>query len=177
MMPTDPALPRRNVELKARIESLEHARLVAEKIGARFVEVLRQKDTYFVAAHGRLKLREINGTQSELIWYDRSNDVSSRTSRYQLLPIENPRTLAALLGPAMGVRQVVEKCRELWLFENVRIHLDEVEQLGTFLEFEAVLGVHDKEADGHAVISQLKQEFQIADTDLVLTSYGDLLDA
>ena len=53
--------PRRNVELKARIASLEDATRAAEKIGATFEGVLEQVDTYFRANEGRLKLRESAG--------------------------------------------------------------------------------------------------------------------
>ena len=48
------------------------------------------------------------------------------------------RGLKALLTEMLGVHRIVKKCREIWLHENVRIHLDAVEGLGAFMELEAV---------------------------------------
>ena len=55
------------------------------------------------------------------------------------MPIAEPALLKAALTAALGVRRVVDKRREIFLADNVRIHLDDVAGLGTFLEFEAVL--------------------------------------
>ena len=42
--------------------------------------------------------------------------------------------LTVRLAEALGVRSVVRKRREIYLYHNVRIHLDEVCDLGRFLE-------------------------------------------
>src|SRR5205823_14349078 len=131
---------RRNVELKARCGDLAAARAAAEAFGARAAGVLHQLDTYLRCQHGRLKLRETIGvTPAELIWYDRSNEAKFRPSDYRLVAVNDPAGLKAALGAAMGLRGEVRKIRRLMLWGNVRIHLDEVEDLGSFVEFEAVL--------------------------------------
>ena len=54
-------------------------------------------------------------------------------------PVAAPDELAEALDAALGTVVVVSKRRRLFLWEGVRIHLDEVDGLGSFVEFEAVL--------------------------------------
>jgi adenylate cyclase class 2 len=71
---------------------------------------------------------------------------------------------------------VVTKQREIWLYENVRIHLDRVEGLGTFLELEAVFdGSPDGENAQRARIDFLMRELGIAEAELIGTSYEALV--
>ena len=46
--------------------------------------------------------------------------------------------MRAMLSQIMGAWIEVEKTRQVWLWENVRIHLDHVKGLGQFVELEAV---------------------------------------
>ena len=70
---------------------------------------------------------------------------------------------------------VVSKQREVYLRHNVRIHLDEVNHLGAFLEFEAVIGGGVNEETGRRLIAELRDRFAISETQLVRASYSDLL--
>ena len=78
---------KQNVELKARLSDLPAARKVAARLATTSAQYLRQIDTYFICAHGRLKLRELDGATAELIAYDRADHANSRTSGYRILPI------------------------------------------------------------------------------------------
>jgi len=134
-----------------------------------------QLDTYFHCHHGRLKLRETAGAASaELIWYDRSNDAKVRPSDYRLASIANPAELKAALTDALGVRGEVRKRRQLLLWHNVRIHLDEVEGLGGFIEFEAVIAGDEDEATAHERLDQLCRVLQLTPADFLRESYSDL---
>ena len=101
-------------------------------------------------------------------------ETGSRASRYYLVPAPQPELLAETLRSALGIRTVVTKSRQLYLWRNVRIHLDRVEGRGTFLEFEAVLEPGQPEADGHRLIAELRERFGIEDADLVGGSYADM---
>jgi predicted adenylyl cyclase CyaB len=170
-----PGDPRCNIELKARCASLAEARATAERLSARLLGELQQRDTYFHCRAGRLKLREIDGQTAELIWYERPNEATSRPSQYRRIPIEHPQPLVAALAAGLGVRTVVEKSRTVYLYENVRIHLDAVHGLGTFLEFEAELDADHDAAEGHRLVAQLQGEFAIRPEDLLTHSYSDML--
>jgi len=164
---------RRNIELKARLHDLAVARERARTVATASEPPQHQVDTYFRAAEGRLKLREINGTSAQLVWYRRTNDTSSRASDYLLVPVTEPALLKQALSGAWGIVGVVEKHREIFFYENVRIHLDQVVGRGTFLEFEAVLGATQTDASGHEQLALLRRHFDIADGDLIAGSYGD----
>lgn len=183
--------PRENVELKARLRSLEQARRIAADLENGGFEIQHQTDTYFHCPQGRLKLREIAGQPAQLISYDRPNHRDARSSRYDLVYITDATGLKRALSSALGIRQVVVKEREIYLHDNVRIHLDQVAGLGTFIEFEAVLTAApespadsnldsnpDRAAEraaGQRRIDELTTAFGISTADLLSTSYGEML--
>lgn len=150
----EPVNERRNFELKARCRDLAAARAALLRLDIQAAGVERQTDTYFHVPAGRLKLREIEGQAAVLIWYDRGDEAGARVSRYRLAPVPDPLATKALLADALGIRGVVQKRRELFLWHNVRIHLDLVDGLGPFIELEAVL---DASADVEVSRRRLEQ--------------------
>jgi adenylate cyclase class 2 len=165
----------RNIELKARLVSLDAARATAARLATDHPGLETQTDTYFVCRHGRLKLRQINGSRAQLIWYARSDRPDAKASDYWLVSVAEPEALKQALSAAWGTLVVVEKRREIYLYRNVRIHLDEVAGLGEFIEFEAVLGQGIDDAAGQAQVAWLQNQFQITPADLLEGSYSDLL--
>src|SRR5215207_2203808 len=153
--------PNRNIELNARSRDLSAAASAAKRIGATCRGVLHQTDTYFRAPSGRLKLREIRDSHAELIWYARADSPELRDSSYYVVPIPDPALAKAALARAMGIRGVVAKCRELWMYHNVRVHLDEVDGLGTFIEFEAVVSSREDDAASHERLATLTEALGI----------------
>jgi predicted adenylyl cyclase CyaB len=169
------SVPRRNLELKARHPDLAAAREAVRRLGARPAGIEDQTDTFFQVAHGRLKLREIDGRPAVLIWYDRPDDEGVRSSCYHLVPVEDPAGLRAALAAGLGVRGQVRKCREIFLWHNVRVHLDEVAGLGTFVEFEAVLSATEDETISQARLDRLGEVLAINTSLRVSRAYVDLL--
>jgi adenylate cyclase class IV len=165
----------RNLELKSRLHDLPSARLVAARLSGGQPQVLEQVDTYFFCPRGRLKLREIPGEIPHLVAYVRPDQSAARTSDYLLVPVSDAPELKAALAAALGVWGTVHKRREVSLVENVRVHLDEVERLGTFLEFEAVLHTPEQERLPPAQLDRLSQEFGLEPGDFIAGSYSDLL--
>jgi adenylate cyclase class 2 len=165
---------RRNVEIKSRCADLAAARAAACELCGDIGIVELQCDTYFHVPHGRLKLREIEGQPAVLIAYARPDETSARTSRYHLVPAADPAALKAALADALGIRGEVRKRREIFLWNNVRIHLDAVERLGDFIEFEAVLAPGDSESDAHEVLRVLSSRFGLDLAQLLGPSYPDL---
>ena len=165
----------RNIELKARLADIDAARTKAQEITTKGLCPQHQTDTYFHCREGRLKLRQIDGISSQLIWYARADREGPKVSVYQLVPISNPETLKAALASALGIRCVVEKRREILLVDNVRIHLDDVVGLGTFLEFEAVLADETQDAADRTRLNELAAYFGIAPVDLLAVSYADMM--
>lgn len=165
----------RNIELKSRCRDLPAA-LARVRTLTPLVDhgIQHQIDTYFEVPNGRLKLREIIGVKSELIWYERSDRAESRQSNYRLTPISHPAELKISLIAATGLRGIVEKHRHVLIWHNVRIHLDRVKNLGSFVEFEAVMSPGEDEATGHARLKQLCEVLELTRDDYLQGSYADL---
>lgn len=163
----------RNIELKARLRDRAEALRVCAALGASAAGEIRQADTYFRVAEGRLKLREAEPGRVELIFYRRADQAGPKGCDYHVVPA--PTEMKALLSDALGVLAVVRKVRTLYLWENVRIHLDEVDGLGAFIEFEAVLAPPFDDADGHRKLDRLIDAFGLRPEDHLACSYLDLL--
>ena len=175
-------LPSRNLELKA--VDPDPPRTLAAALALDGVEdagVLVQRDTYFHAVEARLKLREVrsgDGPAAELIAYARADREGPKVSHYRVVPVFDPEALCAALADALGVRVVVEKERRLLLWRGVRIHLDRVERLGAFVEFEAVARTTGGLAAEEAKVVELRRALGLDDDRLLVArGYADLLRA
>jgi adenylate cyclase class IV len=166
-------MPRRNIELKASDPDPDRSLQVSLEIGASDEGWLHQTDTYFRVLHGRLKLRE-EGPVAQLISYERSDETVARESRYRLVPVGDPAGLKDALSDALGVL-VVEKSRRLLLWQGVRIHLDEVRGLGSFIEIEAVADPASDLSTEHRRASELQDALAITPDRIVAFSYSDEL--
>jgi homotetrameric cytidine deaminase len=165
-----------NVELKARDPNPEVTTARCLNLGAVSAGTLQQTDTYFHARSGRLKLRTHDADGgSELIAYHRFDQAEPAESSYVRVGVSDPDALTNALNAALGQVVVVFKQRRLFLWEGVRIHLDEVEGLGSFVEFEAVLPDAGDLATAHEKVARLRDALGIEDRALVSEGYADLL--
>ena len=165
-----------NLEIKARCADLDALRRRAEALATDYLGVDRQVDTYFRTASGRLKLRESSLSGGQLVPYRRADGAGPRRSDYQVIPVPDPAGTRDLLAELLGVHRVVRKEREIFLYQNVRIHLDRVEGLGTFMELEAVFdGAPEAEPEQQAKVDWLLAELGVKSDDLVPISYEGLL--
>ena len=111
----------------------------------------RQRDVFFRVPEGYLKLRTAQSGPAELIAYVRDAGTDPRPSDYDIAPIADPIAMEVVLSRSLGVRDVVEKVRRLYLWRHTRIHLDEVTGLGSFLELETVVrGISREDAEAEA---------------------------
>lgn len=162
----------RNIEMKARVADLEAARSVALRLGARDTGVDVQVDRYYALEGGRRVKLRTNRDGAHLIHYDRAETAGVRPSDYTITPVREDGVCRVPTGePIVTVR----KRRRILLLGNVRIHLDDVEGLGTFLELEAVVDAAHDDARCRAQVDELLAALGIADADLIRASYGELL--
>jgi adenylate cyclase class 2 len=165
----------RNIELKARCADLPATARRAIAVGAVDRGVLLQHDTFYAVTRGRLKLRRIAGAPAELILYHRPDTVEAKASEYHIAGVPDPEALHRMLAVALGVTADVRKRRRLLLWKYVRIHLDEVENLGTFIELESVVGPDADEAEASRRLDELRAALAIDESDLVGVAYAQLL--
>jgi predicted adenylyl cyclase CyaB len=164
-----------NVEIKAKCRDHDFVRKILRSKSADFKGMDHQVDTYFKVNSGRLKLREGN-IENFLIYYDRENKEGPKESKIILFKSDPSSTLKEILVNANGILVVVDKKREIYFIENVKFHIDIVQDLGSFIEIEAI----DKDGSlGKDKLYSQCQEYMkllgISDSDLISVSYSDLM--
>ena len=165
----------RNIEIKARIASVEAVLARATSIADGAPVVIDQDDTFFAVAHGRLKLRRFADGSAELIQYHRDDSADAKASDYVRVPVADADALAEALTRACGTRGRVRKRRLLLMAGQTRMHLDRVDGLGDFLELEVVLRDGQSDADGTAIAERLMTELAIGPEDRLAGAYLDLI--
>jgi predicted adenylyl cyclase CyaB len=166
----------RNIEIKAKVDDVDTLRLKVERIADRAPEIIYQEDVFFRCDDGRLKLRRFSETAGELIFYQRTDGKAPSESKYYRSPTTDPDGLSKVLSMSLGVRGIVKKTRKLYLSGQTRIHIDEVEGLGTFMELEVVLESHQTTAKGTRIANDIMEALAIKESDLVDVAYIDLLE-
>ncbi len=163
------------LEIKARCAQPEKIIAILEEKKAIFKGADHQIDTYFNANEGRLKLRQ--GTiECNLIQYNRPDQAGPKHSQVSLYKPNDAEKLKVVLTHSVGIKVVVDKQRSIYFVDNVKIHVDEVKGLGSFLEIEAI------DEDGSRSLSELKDQcdsfmelFDVKTEDLLDVSYSDLI--
>lgn len=159
-----------NLELKIEIDSIKSFEEKLKGI-ANHSGVLTQKDIYYKSKAGLLKLR-VQDDSHQLIKYNRDETTEDRWSNYDIL-IMDGKNVEKYLADLFEIEVVVEKVRTLYMYKNTRIHLDEVKNLGEFLELESVVVETLDKAK-----SEFDQIVEILSLDLnkqLRMSYRDLL--
>jgi predicted adenylyl cyclase CyaB len=164
--------PRRNIELKARDADPERSLAQCRELGAADHGTLWQRDTYFPVPAGRLKLREQRPGDAVLIQYERADQPEQRESRYRLIRVLDAEEARQALTESLGVSVTVVKHRRLFLWKNVRIHLDDVECLGRFIELEAVAAAASDLQKERELVALLRERLSIGEESLVATGYA-----
>ena len=164
-----------NIEIKARARNFDDIRSRAEELSDTAVQVIPQEDTFFNTPQGRLKLRVLSD-HAELIYYTRPDQDGPKRSDYHITRSHDPYNLKCVLELAYGIRGVVKKTRYLYLVGQTRIHLDDVEGLGQFMELEVVMQDGQSDAEGQAVAEELMSALGVERGDLIDGAYMDLLE-
>ncbi|MGB9198818.1 MAG: class IV adenylate cyclase [Terriglobales bacterium] len=170
----------RNLEIKAALRDRAAAMAVAARLADSGPEVTFQEDVFFPCEDARLKLRTVHSSsgaapQGELIRYRRDDLAEVRCSNYSIARTPDPQILRDILSGTLGVIGIIKKTRTLYLAGQTRIHIDRVEGLGDFLEFEVVLRENQSEDDGKHIAKHLLADFGIDARDLIAEAYVDLL--
>jgi predicted adenylyl cyclase CyaB len=166
-----------NVEIKARVRDFAVLQARAEQLSDAPVQVIPQEDTFFHTQHGRLKLRQLAQDLAQLVYYEREDRDGPKRSNYQIFETRDADALRTTLAMALGVRGVVKKTRYLYLIGQTRLHLDDVEGLGRFMELEVVLRAGQLEAEGVAIADELMSKLGVHHEDLLEGAYMDLLES
>ena len=165
-----------NIEIKAVLRDPEAAVNIASRLSSTPPEIIHQEDTFFATPDGaRLKLRVFDENSAELIRYERPDVAGTRCSHYLVARTPDPKVLLEILARTVRQVGIVKKKRLLYMVGQTRVHIDEVDGLGDFLELEVVLRPGQSEFEGIKIAEGLMTEFGIAADDLRGEAYIDLL--
>jgi len=163
-----------NLELKIKLDSFTEIKSLLKKINAEQIGLLRQKDIYYKSSSGLLKLRVENGGQS-IIKYLRDEKSKDRFSNFEVIHFKDGEG-EKFFNDLLKIEAVVEKKRLLFMFNNTRVHLDSVKNLGNFLELETLVlfGKLDAQKRFKEINSLLKlekyQQIKMSYRDLIMES-------
>ncbi len=168
-------MPINIIEFKARARDTGRLEKLLQELNPVFKGEDRQVDTYFNVDHGRLKLREGN-VENALIWYDRPNEQGSKLSKVLLYKHTRDTSLKEILHTVHGIKVVVDKLRKIYFIKNVKFHFDHVQELGDFIEVEAIdelgdIGIEKLQEQ----CDQYARLFGVQPEDYIAVSYSDLL--
>jgi predicted adenylyl cyclase CyaB len=165
----------RNIEIKASVASvsllMERASMHATSGPAK----ISQDDTFFKCDTGRLKLRAFPDGSGELIFYKRENADGPKTSFYEIVPTAVADLLRSILTQAYGQVGRVRKERTVYMVGRTRVHIDQVEGLGSFMELEVVLAEDESEDKGVQEAHELMAKLGIKEDTLIDQAYVDLI--
>lgn len=164
-----------NIEFKAKTDNVLAAEKILLQHNPIFIGEDHQVDTYFNVPNGRMKLREGN-IENALIHYERENTAGSKSSQVLLYQHQPDKNLKDILAKALGIKAVVDKRRKIYFIDNVKFHFDTVQNLGTFIEVEAI------DNDGSIGKEKLQEQcdfyagmFGIQRKDFMAVSYSDMI--
>ena len=164
-----------NVEFKAELRDVAAAEAVCRKMEAQDIGVLEQTDTYYKVPTGRLKKRVCPGEPTEYIFYDRPDRLTPKLSHFTIYA--ESEALRRFGSQPLPEWVVVKKRRTLYLLDGLRIHLDAVEGLGNFIEFEALVSPHQNVAQCHRRIAEMRERFGPVLGEAISCGYSDMLAA
>ncbi len=144
--------------------------------GAVYKGLDHQVDTYFVVPNGRLKLRQ-GSIENTLIYYKRVEANGIKSSDVKFVPLEEGQVegIKNLLLALHDLLVVVDKQRKIFFIENVKFHIDQVKDLGAFIEIEAIGKYGQAYAELSDQCKNYMERFGIKNQDCLNVSYSDML--
>lgn len=161
----------KNIELKVKIEDFSHVLNILHDKKVELKQELNQRDIYYKHPLGLLKLR-IFDNNGELIFYQRDESTKDRVSNYHILNVE-PKQAEDYFRRIFEIETEVVKVRKLYIYKNTRIHLDEVNNLGRFLELETV--VKDRIEEGKKEFEEVVKLLELDLGNQIKSSYRTLM--
>ncbi|KAF7391265.1 hypothetical protein HZH66_009745 [Vespula vulgaris] len=167
----------RNIEIKTKLNDSITLINKLEKITKSKWTVIEQHDTFFNTKTGRLKLRQFKDKTGEIIYYERPNIIGPKLCNYQQIKInaETFESLKNILTISNGIVGVVKKTRRLFIIDQTRIHIDDVHELGSFLELEVILNDDQDVSYGEKIAQEIMKQLDIEPENLISEAYVDLL--
>lgn len=162
----------KNIEIKVPINNLKKILIRIKNLPAERIYSSQQIDVYFQNEKGRLKVRDSNGEKS-VIFYDRIEDGRERWSKFYFIKINEPNEWVKFFDLFMERLITVKKHRTLFHYKNTRIHVDQIKNLGNFIELETKMNSSRKTA--REEFDYLCKHLELATGEQIINSYSDMI--
>ena len=162
----------RSVEIKHELRDPELAIAGLRKLRAINVGTTFQIDSCYRLSSGRLIKRVIEGEPTEWIAYHRDDSPQACVCRFTVYSENEAHTRFGTRDMPVWTR--VRKRRELWIAGPVRIHVDMVDRLGWFIEFEALISPRQNAGQCRRLVESVRNKMRIALGEAISVSYSDL---
>lgn len=169
------SMMKRNIEIKAKLRDRENVIRIAQQLSNSPGKTWKQIDTFFRTEKGLLKVRQFDKNTGELISYFRAEINGPKLSEYKKVPTNTPTELISAISNHLQIRGLVENTRTLFLVGQTRIHVDEVLNLGSYIELEVCLEEHQTVEEGQKIAHDLMNKLNIKEEELYTSAYIDLL--
>lgn len=129
-------------------------------------EMVEQHDTFFRCFEGRFKLRqtEVNRAVKKRELIQSKRDKTRGCIQYMSCPLDKHMRLTYMLYNALDIVGKVFKGRVTFsLKSGVRVHVDTVTRLGTFLQLETTLEPLETAQQAEARLQQLFSDLQLGE--------------
>lgn len=162
----------KNYEIKCELTDRKTIAHIIYSVKGYSHSVEKQTDVYYKADSGRLKLRIINDRLGNLIFYDRGEKTGMKISKYIISQTKDHKELNSILRKQFKVLVIVNKKRDIYIHNNIRVHIDTVKGLGRFLEIEII---YENLSKAKEQMKGLISKFQLNENKFIKGSYSDLL--
>lgn len=174
----------REIEVKIRISSIAEVILLLEKRGIKFSEPIHQLDLIFVQDETQfpnvpqgapvIRIRHEDG--KSILTSKVANNGNELDSTEYELEISNPYAMAMILD-SLSLKQVVEveKTRKTATYKGFHLCLDDVKDLGSFLEIEFLSTSISNQGPDQDDLVELLNDLGLDTTQRVYNGYDTLL--
>lgn len=172
---------KKEIEVKAKVEDLGVLKKKIEELGCTFSNPAEQKDTIFVNFDGDftafmpgtnfLRIRETNSKIIFTLKQPQSNELDCIEKEIEVSDKVQLKEMLELMGYHEAIQ--VHKIRTKTKFKDMEICLDEVKDLGTFVEVEKIV-----DGDGETVQNELLnflESLNVSKENRVTKGYDTLL--
>ncbi|KAL7049997.1 hypothetical protein ACKWTF_003933 [Chironomus riparius] len=173
----------RSIEFIARLnkksEYNDCLKLGKELIRKRKPKLVVHRDIYYNTLRGRLKLRDMLGTnKGKLLQYERSDIPGPKLSNYNVLDVEDINLMEKMLDNSIGSLGYLELIRNLYIYERANIFVDVLknkQRIFYGMEFEIKLEPGEDIEVGKKIAEDLMKKFKINKNQLLKESYIEVL--
>jgi predicted adenylyl cyclase CyaB len=162
--------------LKAHVESAEQMEAAIFNFTQTIGHVVVEEDVYFSVPNGQMKLRttQPGHEHGELIAYKQVNSQCANFYETRITSVPEVEKLKNTLALSLAELCTIRKKRRVYVLSNVQINLDDVKDLGFFVDIEVRADAGQTIEELQKQAESVKKALDLKDVQIMAMSYLDL---